>query len=69
MQARISSLVITLTALSLASACGERKPDVKNPKSASAAGVSLEYPGNWKHEVEVEKAGGLEVTHITVESV
>ena len=51
--------------------CGffvEPTPDVDNPKQASAGGVEVKYPGNWKTSFESETIEGVEFSSLTIES-
>ena len=61
----------TLAFTLAASGCGffvEPAPDIDNPKTASAPGFTMSYPGNWKTSTEAEKIEGFTVTTLTIES-
>ena len=51
--------------------CGffmEPKPDLENKKTATVAGLSVSYPGNWKTELESEDVEGATFSSLSIES-
>ncbi|MBV1857752.1 MAG: hypothetical protein KUG77_05010, partial [Nannocystaceae bacterium] len=46
----------------------EPKPDLENKKVAEVRNFSVEYPGNWKTELETDEANGVTFASLTVES-
>lgn len=46
----------------------EPKPDLENKKTAQVGPFSVEYPGNWKTELESDEAEGMTFSSLTVES-
>lgn len=69
MVARLAAFVVA-TAL-FGAGCGffiEPKPDLDNKKTAQLGNFSVEYPGNWKTELETDDAEGVKFSSLTVES-
>ena len=46
----------------------EPKPDLENKKTAEVGRLSVEYPGNWKTELESDELEGVNFASLTVES-
>ncbi len=67
----LARLVLVGSLLAMPLGCGmfgEPKPDVADAQHHSAAGLSFEYPGNWKTEFEQEHVEGTTITTFTVSS-
>jgi hypothetical protein len=68
--ALVGSLLMTLLLITPI-ACGmfgEPEPDVATAQRHTSAGLTFEYPGNWKTEVAQEHVEGTTITTITVSS-
>lgn len=69
MAARLASFVLVTTLCG--TGCGffmEPKPDLENKKTATVSHLSVEYPGNWKTELETDDSDGVKFSSLTVES-
>lgn len=69
MGARLPFAVLAIAAL--VGGCGfffEPKPDLENKKTAKVAGLTVDYPGNWKTESESEDVGEVKFSSLTIES-
>lgn len=63
--------VFAVTTAFFGAGCGffmEPKPDLENKKTAQLGDFSVEYPGNWKTELETDEAEGMKFSSLTVES-
>jgi len=63
--------VVALSTTVLGSGCGfffEPTPDLETKKTVEAAGLQVDYPGNWEAVVEAEDVEGTMFTTVTIES-